>query len=113
VQRSLIRLQAMPGPRGGAPGERGLGRFFKWDERATQLALHDNVFLAEQVGQDGARAMGIPDSLVSCSNNVMVWLGGGDYPTTLPPCFTVTSDRAVWDAAVATWKAQHPHVGPP
>jgi hypothetical protein len=51
--------------------------------------------------------------LVGCSNNVMVWLGGGDYPTTLPDCFTVTSDRSVWDTAVQAWKAQHPHVGPP
>jgi hypothetical protein len=113
VRRSLIRLQAMPGPREGAPGSRGLGRFFKWSERATQLALHDNVFLSEQVGQDGPRGMGMPDTLVSCSNNVMVWLGGGDYPAPLPACFTVTTDRAVWDAAVRTWQAQHPHVGPP
>jgi len=51
--------------------------------------------------------MGIPSSLVGCSNNVMVWLGQGPYPAPLPACFTVTTDRSVWDAAVATWKLRH------
>jgi hypothetical protein len=55
--------------------------------------------------------MGVPTShLTSCSNNVMVWLGQGSYPTALPSCFTVTRDRSVWDRAVAEWKARHPHV---
>jgi hypothetical protein len=113
VRRSLLRLQAMPGPRGGTASDAGHGRFFKWDDAATQLALHDNVFLAERVGQDGAASMGTPPQLVSCSNNVMVWLGGGAYPAPLPTCFRVTTDRGVWDAAVAAWKARHPHVGTP
>lgn len=111
IHRSLIRLAAMPGPRDGAPGDTGHGQFFKWDTRATALALHDDVFLAEQIGQSGADTMGIPDALVSCANNVMVWLGGGPYPAPLPPCFTVTTDRGVWDAAVADWNAKHPAVG--
>ena len=51
--------------------------------------------------------MGIPSSLTACSNNVMVWLGGGLYPAPLPACFTVTTDRAVWDDAVASWKLRH------
>ena len=55
----------------------------------------------------GASTMGIPSSLVGCSNNVMVWLGQGPYPAPLPACFTVTTDRSVWDAAVATWKLRH------
>jgi hypothetical protein len=66
--------------------------------------------MADQVGQDTSQ-MGVPSSfLSSCSNNVMVWLGPGNYPVPLPSCFTVTRDRSVWDRAVARWKADHPHV---
>ncbi len=111
IHRSLIRLQAMPGPRGGAPNDVGHGVFFKWDPHATALALHDDIFLAEQVAQSGPTTMGIPDAVVSCSNNVMVWLGAGTYPAPLPPCFTITTNRGVWDAAVADWKAHHPAIG--
>ena len=57
--------------------------------------------------------MGIPPQLVSCSNNVMVWLGGGPYPAGLPSCFQITTDRGVWDTAVAAWKQRHPYVGAP
>jgi hypothetical protein len=108
---SLIRLQPMPGPRGGSATDLGNGQFFKWHELATKLALHDNVFMAERVGQSGADSMGIPDVLVSCAHNVMVWLGAGAYPAPLPRCFTITTDRAVWDDAVAAWKQRHPGVG--
>lgn len=111
VRASLLRLAPMPGPRDGDPSDLGAGRFFKWDRLATQLALHDNVFLAEETGQNGPKVMGIPDRLVDCTNNVMVWLGPGDYPAPLPACFTVTRDRTVWDLAVLRWKLRHPHVG--
>jgi len=103
----------MPGPRGGAATDLGHAQFFKWDPLATKLALHDNVFMVAEVGNSGTGAMGIPDTLTDCSNTVMVWLGAGPYPTSLPSCFTVTTDRAVWDAAVADWKARHPGVGAP
>jgi hypothetical protein len=110
VRRSLIRLQPMPKPPSG-PGGLGHGGFFKWDPLASSLALHDNVFMVEQDSHTGSLAM--PASLVSCSNNVMVWLGAGAFPDPLPSCFTVTTDRAVWDDAVAAWKAAHPFVGAP
>ena len=111
VRGSLIRLQPMPGPRSGDPSALGHGRFFKWDPKATALALHDNVFMAEQVGQSGPDSMGVPDTLIDCSNNVMVWLGPGAYPAPLPGCVTVTTDASVWHQAVADWKLRHPHVG--
>ncbi len=97
----------MPGPLGGLPTDFGNGQFFKWSDLATNLELDNNVFLAEQVSQEGAGSMGVPSSLVSCANNVMVWLGAGPYPAPLPPCFTVTTDRSVWDNAVAAWKTRH------
>jgi hypothetical protein len=111
IRDSLIRLQPMPGPRNGSPSDLGNGALFKWSDEATKLALHDDVFLVEQVGQDGPDTMGIPKTLASCSNNLMVWLGPGDYPAPLPSCFTVTRDRRKWDDAVARWKMTHPNVG--
>jgi hypothetical protein len=108
VRNTLIRLQPMRGPDGGGASDYGHGPFFKWHDLATKLALHNNVFMAEKSSRGN---MGIPGRLESCSNNVMVWLGPGDYPAPLPSCFTVTRDRSVWDRAVADWKARHPHVG--
>jgi hypothetical protein len=112
LRDSLIRLQAMPGPPDEPASVLGHGQFFKWHDRSTALALHGNVFLAEKVAESGADSMGVPDGLVSCSNNVMVWLGPGSYPAPLPACFTVTTNRAVWDTAVAAWKQRHPEVTP-
>ena len=68
--------------------------------------------MAEKVGKGGDASMGMPPTLVACSNNVMVWLGAGNYPVALPSCVTVTRDRGVWDRAVAAWKAAHPGVAP-
>jgi hypothetical protein len=116
IQNSLIRLQPMPGPDGATPDGLGHAGFFKWhlwgdpaNSLSPKLALHGNVFMAERVGVVGADRMGIPPGeLGDCSDNVMVWLGPGDYPATLPPaCFTVTKDPAVWDSAVADWLARH------
>jgi len=119
IQDSLVRLEPMPQPDGGNPGEFGHGGFFKWDnwdDPATslspKLALYNNVFMAEQVGDVGGGRMGTPPGQVmDCANNVMVWLGAGDFPGTLPACFTITTDRNVWDNAVAEWLSRHPQIG--
>jgi hypothetical protein len=72
------------------------------------LALYDNVFMAEEQGQVTDEKMGVPPGkLVDCANNTMVWLGPGSYPAELPACFTLTTDRAVWDDAVADWIGRH------
>jgi hypothetical protein len=102
----------MPGPDGYGSSVRGHGPFFKWHDLSPKLALHNNIFMAEQSSMGSGRNMGIPGTIASCSNNIMVWLGSGSYPAALPSCFTVTRDRGVWDRAVADWKARHPHVRP-
>ena len=115
VRNSLVRLQPMPGPDGATTDGLGTGGFFKWhrwgdpaNSLSPRLALYGNVFLAERVGVVGAERMGIPPGeLVGCADNVMVWLGPGDYPATLPACFTVVKDPTVWDTAVADWHARH------
>jgi hypothetical protein len=110
VRNSLIRLQKMPGPNGSTAAT-GHGQWFKWDPLGVKLELHDNIFMTEEWG-NSPRTMGPPAKLTSCSNNTMVWLGQGAYPSPLPSCFKVVTDRKVWDNAVAAWKAAHPHVRP-
>jgi len=115
IRDSLVRLEPMPGPRGESADGRGHGTFFKWHrwkepERSLspKLALHGNIFMAERVNQGGGKRLGVPPGkLASCSNNVMVWLGPGEFPGELPAgCFRVTTDRRVWDDAVASWRAR-------
>ena len=93
----------------------GHGAFFKWgsDGTSPKLALHNNIFRVDQPS-NSSNGLGIPDGkLESCSNNVVVWLGEGDFPDPLPetfrgqPCFTITTDPTVWDGAVQQWKLHH------
>ena len=114
IQNSLIRLQPMWGVyknRGLIPGH---GGWFKWDSSgiSPRLALQNNIFRVDQ--ESNGASLGLPDGkLESCSNNIVVWLGSGPYPDLLPatfdghPCFTITTDRSVWDQAVKTWLASH------
>lgn len=116
IRYSLIRLEPMEKvyeDRGLIPGH---GPFFKWnkdDHQSPQLALHNNVFRVDQPS-NSSNGLGIPEGkLVSCSNNIVVWLGDGAYPDPLPrtfngkPCFTITTDKAVWDKAVQNWMDRH------
>lgn len=114
IQNSLIRLQPMDKvykDRGIIPGHDG---FFKWDSAgiSPQLSLHNNIFRVDQ--QSNNVGLGIPSGkLTSCSNNIMIWLGQGAYPGTLPttlngkPCFSISTDKTIWDNAVSVWKKKH------
>ena len=116
IRDSLIRLEPMEkvyNDEGLIPGH---GAFFKWnndDDRSPRLALHNNVFRVDQPSNSES-GLGLPEGkLISCSNNIVVWLGVGEYPDPLPetlngqPCFTMTTDRTVWDIAVQNWMDSH------
>ena len=111
IQNSLIRLEPMPGPDGGSTDGLGHGSFFKWHSwgkpqksLSPRLALYNNIFMAERIGQSRPERMAPPrGKVVDCAENVMVWLGPGEFPAELPDCFTVTKNRAVWDEAVKQW----------
>lgn len=116
IRNSLIRLEPMEkvyNDKGLIPGH---GPFFKWnnsDNKSPGLSLHDNIFRVDQLS-NSINGLGIPEGkLVSCSNNVAVWLGEGAYPDTLPetfdgtPCFTVTNDITIWEDAVQSWLERH------
>jgi hypothetical protein len=110
---SVMRLQAYPDPHSSESRNPGHGALFKWHNsdpsRSPALALHGNVVL---IDQDSDAGIGVPASatIESCADNVMVWLGPGPFPDDLgtdpatgAPCFTVTTDRGVWDRRVAEW----------
>jgi len=128
ISNSLWRLQAMDGVYSGTPPNHE--GFWKWSRIAPKLALYNNVFRADEpsVFNDpyDMNMAPPPGKLADCANNVVVWLGSGPFPATLPttfngkPCFTVMTGAAglqYWNNAVAQWKAAHPNplpdVAPP
>lgn len=108
LRNSLLRMEPMPTVyKGDAPGN---GKIWKWttdpeDGHGPFIAMHGNVFRADQPPTDGDYGSLPPEYVASCSDNVMVWLGEGPFPGDLPDCFTITTDRSVWDDAVAAWHA--------
>ena len=116
IRDSLVRLEPMErvyNDEGLIPGH---GSFFKWnkyDNYSPQLALHDNIFRADQPSNSSA-GLGLPEGkLQSCSNNIVVWLGDGQFPDPLPmtfngiPCFTIVTDRTIWENAVQNWMGRY------
>ncbi len=114
VRNSLIRLQAYDAAYSGpAPNHNA---FWKLHQNAPRIELYDNIFRADAASYEGQGPgsymippSGAPpwDKLATCSNNTIVWLGQGSFPEPLPACFTVTTDKTVWDNAVAAWNAAH------
>ena len=110
ISNSLVRLQAMPTVYKGSAA--GHGGFFKWDDSALlspKLNISNTIFRADQNTNHGTLVMPAGYD-VTCSNNTMVWLGPGAFPGTLPSCFTLTTNRAVWDTAARDWDTAHPGV---
>jgi len=71
------------------------------------LEVHGNVFLVEDNDAhpffEGLRTA----NLTECSDNVVVWLGAGEYPEWLPDCFSITDDSDVWEQARSSWIHNH------
>src|SRR5439155_12403997 len=123
IRNSLWRLQAMDQAYSGPLPNHNA--FWKWSAIGPKLALYDNVFRADEGSEEGNGADMFmaprPGKLADCENNVMVWLGPGSFPETLPTtfngkqCFTIMTGAAglaYWDAAVAAWHAAHPNTLP-
>jgi len=119
IRNSLWRLQAMDQAYSGPLPNHNA--FWKWSAIGPKLALYDNVFRADEGSEEGNGADMFmaprPGKLADCENNVMVWLGSGPFPETLPttfngkPCFTLMTGAAgltYWNNAVAQWQANHP-----
>jgi hypothetical protein len=125
IRNTLISLGAHPKPnpkRANFPWfkDPGHGMFFKLGAGDLKFKLYDNLFMLEQYPNNSKRAWGLPpedfaDRLADCSGNVLVWLGEGEYPgpfhnDRFPNCWTVTTDRSVWERARQDWIDRHPQV---
>jgi hypothetical protein len=123
IRNSLLRLQSMDAAYSGTVPNHNA--FWKWSSNGPSLALYDNVFRTDGPSREGAGAREYmappPGKLKDCRGNVMVWLGAGSYPETLPttlngqPCFTIMTGAvglAYWNRAVAQWHAAHPNTLP-
>ena len=125
IRNTLISLGPHPKPNAKRSNyawfkDPGHGMFFKLGPGDLQLKLYDNVFMLEQYPNNSKRTWGLPpehyaDRLADCRGNVLVWLGEGEYPgpfhnDRFPNCWTVTTDRSVWERARQDWIDRHPRV---
>lgn len=112
IKNNLVYIKAFPTVfRGPKPGIGVLFKGWRADAPGPQLVLKHNVFMADTPTTiDSEATLGIPKNanLAGCENNIFVWLGKGDFPYSLPSCFTVTKDANLWNNAVASWKLAHP-----
>lgn len=116
IRDSLIRLEPMEKVYKDSGLIPGHGPFFKWnkvDNKSPQLSLHNNIFRVDQPSNSSS-GLGLPEGkLAICSNNIVVWLGEGAYPDSLPntfngqECFSITTDKTIWDNAVQEWMDRH------
>lgn len=114
-ENNLVRLDGTPTYYNGQatdpydPTQYKNGGFWKIDEfdKAPKLSIHNNIFRADKDSHLWIPLMPDARSIASCSNNVIVWLGSGPFPENVPACFTLTTDKSVWDNAVADWKSRH------
>lgn len=111
IRNNVVRLQSYDQTY--RVGESGHGWFWKMDsgDAAVKVDLHGNVFRADQPSMHSNHVFRA-DKVASCKkpdgspDNVIVWLGSGVYPRPeelASGCFALTTDRAVWDAAVTAW----------
>ena len=105
IQNNVIRV-------GAKRRSAGAGRLAS-DRRADSnrnlaLELYGNVFLVES---EDAKELGVGrllrDNLTDCADNIIVWLGSGEYPEWLPDCFSITKDDSVWQQARTSWIERH------
>jgi hypothetical protein len=111
LDRMLIGLYRTPHVEDGRTvmGENAL---FKWSDSGNRVVIKCSIFKVDEVSLNGTGTMAMPPGTVvddsECPYNpsTIVWLGGGDYPAWTAG-MRVVSDPAVWDRAVAEWKARH------
>lgn len=110
IRNTLVYVRPQIGVyKGVSPGN---GGFFKWDNsepsRSPNVSIQNTILRIDQKSTFDVVGMWVPpDKLAYCSNVVIVWLGEGPYPVSLPKCVRLTRDPTVWDKAVAIWKRLH------
>ena len=108
VSRSLVRLQAMPGPYGtDDPAVLGHGKFFKWKTPVPHpVRIEDSIFFVETEPSSTSANWPFPPGTVT-TNVTIVWTGADEWSWPVPPGTMVTTDRRVWDSARQRWLERH------
>jgi hypothetical protein len=114
IENNLIRGQAFPTYYSGHVSnindlsQYRLNGFWKIDEYdiTPKLSIRNNIFVLDR-DSSGWPILPDPRNVYEASGNIIVWLGSGAFPEKVPSGFTVTTDKSVWDRAVADWKARH------
>lgn len=103
----LVRLQAQPGPRGTEDptvlGHGSLFKKFKYGGRHEPV-IKDSIFWLEEDCNGGCEEW---PAGTQATNVTLLWTGQGTFPMKVLPGMTLTTDRSVWESAVARWKARH------
>ncbi len=91
-----------------------VGPLFKFDRnspsRSPKVTLKNVIIRVDR--QANFQGVNLNEQgLITCLGNcTVVWGQPGPYPHPLPPGWTLTRDRGVYDRAVASWKARHPNL---
>lgn len=107
LRNNVIRVAARPMRTVNA---RNSKEQFDGSIRNIDIEMRSNIFLIESRDAYGLLTDMLGGNLTACSDNVVVWLGGGNSPSWLPDCFSVTNDASVWDEARAYWIREHQFV---
>jgi hypothetical protein len=110
----LVYMQPLPKPPD-YESKPGFRVAFKLDANSPKMRIKNSIFLIPQKasipGGDPFRTLKEKSyKLIESSNNKIVWTGGGNYPFTPPPGFSVTTDRSVYDFAKNNWLNRYPKV---
>jgi hypothetical protein len=86
---------------------KGANGLFKWSPAGTpSVRIRDSILRVDRYSAYGPSEMLFPPGTV-VENSVLVWLGPGAYPASLPPGLGVTTDVTVWDRARSAWLCRH------
>ena len=124
IRDNLVRLAPTPGwPTGAKSKSPAHASIFKWEAGSIKVRLVDNVFLLAKgaMAQNGSlydpfsipvigSSGGWNKYVLESRGNRIVWTGSGKYPYAVPPGFTVTTNKSVWENAKKAWLARHPAV---
>jgi hypothetical protein len=115
VEDSVVRLRPFPGGFKTRSTDAVHGQIYKAQDNAPALVLRNVVIASERFRDpsgDGPRLPERRGRIVDRYENVtLVWLGHDRYPGNIPDGCRLTRDPAVYDDAVADWKARHGVVG--
>ena len=114
VEDSVVRLRPFPGGFKTRSTDSVHGQIYKSQDNAPALVLRNVVIASERFRDpsgDGPRLPERRGRLDHYENVTLVWLGTGPYPGNVPDGCRLTPDPAVYEDAVADWKARHGVVG--